>query len=101
MNYISPEGFEVLCDLRVGDPPPVTESVTPPVQLLACVPSEDCGCPEEIWRINGIDVLIHLEEDGTGEMFVFAGDYEIEEKFDLGYHTKHVDTIFARVFGAE
>jgi adenylosuccinate lyase len=24
---------------------------------------------------------------------------EIEEKFDMGYHTKHVDTIFARVFG--
>ena len=24
---------------------------------------------------------------------------EIEEKFDLGYHLKHVDTIFARVFG--
>jgi adenylosuccinate lyase len=24
---------------------------------------------------------------------------EIDEKFDLGYHTKHVDTIFARVFG--
>ena len=23
---------------------------------------------------------------------------EIEDKFDLGYHTKHVDTIFARVF---
>ena len=23
----------------------------------------------------------------------------IEEKFDMGYHTKHVDTIFARVFG--
>jgi len=27
------------------------------------------------------------------------GDDEIREKFDLGYHTKHVDTIFARVFG--
>jgi adenylosuccinate lyase len=26
---------------------------------------------------------------------------EIEEKFDLGYHTKHVNTIFARVFGSE
>jgi adenylosuccinate lyase len=26
---------------------------------------------------------------------------QIEEKFDLGYHTKHVDTIFARVFGDE
>jgi adenylosuccinate lyase len=24
---------------------------------------------------------------------------EVEEKFDLGYHTKHVETIFARVFG--
>ena len=24
---------------------------------------------------------------------------QIEEKFDLGYHTKHVDTIFKRVFG--
>ncbi|PYG29902.1 adenylosuccinate lyase [Pelagimonas varians] len=26
---------------------------------------------------------------------------EINEKFDLGYHTKHVDTIFARVFGED
>jgi adenylosuccinate lyase len=26
-------------------------------------------------------------------------DAEIEEKFDLGYHFKHVDTIFDRVFG--
>ena len=25
---------------------------------------------------------------------------EIEDKFDLGYHTRHVDTIFARVFGS-
>ncbi|PAX09401.1 adenylosuccinate lyase [Sphingomonas lenta] len=25
---------------------------------------------------------------------------EIEDKFDLGYHLKHVDTIFARVFGS-
>jgi adenylosuccinate lyase len=24
---------------------------------------------------------------------------QIDEKFDLGYHTKHVDTIFKRVFG--
>jgi len=23
---------------------------------------------------------------------------EIEDKFDIGYHTKHVDTIFKRVF---
>ncbi|HBQ91472.1 MAG TPA: hypothetical protein DD795_00315, partial [Erythrobacter sp.] len=24
---------------------------------------------------------------------------QLEEKFDLEYHFKHVDTIFARVFG--
>ena len=29
----------------------------------------------------------------------YLSDAEIEERFDLGYHTKHVDTIFARVFG--
>ncbi|WP_299693017.1 adenylosuccinate lyase [uncultured Tateyamaria sp.] len=33
------------------------------------------------------DVVAALSTDG------------IEEKFDMGYHTKHVDTIFARVFG--
>ncbi|WP_294623907.1 adenylosuccinate lyase, partial [uncultured Roseovarius sp.] len=27
------------------------------------------------------------------------GKEQIEEKFDMGYHTKHVDTIFERVFG--
>jgi adenylosuccinate lyase len=27
-------------------------------------------------------------------------DAELEELFDLGYHLKHVDTIFQRVFGA-
>jgi adenylosuccinate lyase len=26
---------------------------------------------------------------------------EIEARFDLDYHYKHVDTIFARVFGAK
>ncbi|MEM6758207.1 MAG: adenylosuccinate lyase [Pseudomonadota bacterium] len=29
------------------------------------------------------------------------GTAQIEEKFDMAYHTKHVDTIFARVFGDE
>ena len=30
---------------------------------------------------------------------VVTSEAEIREKFDLGYHTKHVDTIFQRVFG--
>jgi adenylosuccinate lyase len=30
---------------------------------------------------------------------VVLSDDELEKLFDLGYHTKHVDTIFRRVFG--
>ena len=35
------------------------------------------------------------------EVRAALSEEEINEKFDLGYHTKHVDTIFARVFGKE
>ena len=35
------------------------------------------------------------------DVMAALGRDEIEEKFDLGYHTKHVDTIFARVFGED
>ncbi len=34
------------------------------------------------------------------EVVAALGVDGINQKFDLGYHTKHVDTIFARVFGA-
>ncbi len=37
---------------------------------------------------------------GDDEVTAALSPAEIEEKFDLGYHTKHVDTIFERVFGA-
>jgi adenylosuccinate lyase len=33
------------------------------------------------------------------EVRAALSEKEINEKFDLGYHTKHVDKIFARVFG--
>ncbi|HHB81050.1 MAG TPA: adenylosuccinate lyase [Aliiroseovarius sp.] len=36
---------------------------------------------------------------GDAEVMAALAPSEIHEKFDLGYHTKHVDTIFARVFG--
>ena len=36
---------------------------------------------------------------GDAEVTAALSTEEIEEKFDLGYHTKHLDTIFARVFG--
>ena len=36
---------------------------------------------------------------GDAEVVAALSVEEIEEKFDMGYHTKHVDTIFKRVFG--
>ncbi|MCV6598627.1 MAG: adenylosuccinate lyase [Mangrovicoccus sp.] len=36
---------------------------------------------------------------GDEEVRAALSEDEINEKFDLGYHTKHVDTIFQRVFG--
>ncbi len=48
-----------------------------------------------VWRGEG-DFLTLLKADP--EVSKALTDAEIEEKFDLGYHLKHVDTIFARVF---
>lgn len=78
--YISQRGFQTLCDIRAGTPPDVTGS--PSVELLASLPSEECGCPEEIWVINGYEVLIHFEEDGSSEMVIYTGDNEHEIWFD-------------------
>ncbi len=50
----------------------------------------------KVWE-EGKDFLTELKSDA--EVKAALSDAEIEAKFDLGYHTKHVDTIFARVFG--
>ncbi|MCK1341845.1 adenylosuccinate lyase [Bradyrhizobium sp. 38] len=49
-----------------------------------------------VWRGEG-DFLQLLK--GDAEVEKYLSDAEIEEQFDLGYHLKHVDTIFKRVFG--
>ncbi|MCU0855418.1 MAG: adenylosuccinate lyase [Rhodobacteraceae bacterium] len=49
----------------------------------------------KVWE-DGKDFLTELKADA--EVRAALSDAELEEKFDLGYHTKHVDTIFARVF---
>ncbi|WP_454626629.1 adenylosuccinate lyase [Bradyrhizobium cenepequi] len=49
-----------------------------------------------VWRGEG-DFLTLLKQDPDVKKYL--GDAEIEEQFDLGYHLKHVDTIFKRVFG--
>ena len=49
-----------------------------------------------VWRGEG-DFLDLLKKDPDVKKLMT--DAELEEKFDLGYHLKHVDTIFTRVFG--
>jgi adenylosuccinate lyase len=50
-----------------------------------------------VWRGEG-DFLALLK--GDPEVTAALKPEQIEECFDLGYHFKHVDTIFQRVFGA-
>ena len=50
----------------------------------------------KVWE-TGCDFKTELLADD--EVTAALSVEEIEEKFDLGYHTKHVDTILARVFG--
>ncbi|MGB3044819.1 MAG: adenylosuccinate lyase [Xanthobacteraceae bacterium] len=50
-----------------------------------------------VWRGEG-DFQTLLKQDTDVKKYL-TND-EIAEKFDLGYHLKHVDTIFKRVFGA-
>ena len=49
-----------------------------------------------VWRGEG-DFQTLLKNDPDVKKYMT--DAEIEEKFDLGYHLKHVDSIFQRVFG--
>lgn len=51
----------------------------------------------KVWE-HGKDFMTELLSDE--EVTNALSEAEIREKFDIGYHTKHVDTIFERVFGA-
>ncbi|MFZ3582362.1 adenylosuccinate lyase [Loktanella sp. DJP18] len=50
----------------------------------------------KVWE-KGADFKTELLADP--EVTAALTPAQIEEKFDIGHHTKHVDTIFARVFG--
>ena len=51
----------------------------------------------KVWESDGeLSLLDLLKADP--EVTAALSPAEIEDKFDLGYHLKHVDTIFARVF---
>jgi adenylosuccinate lyase len=51
----------------------------------------------KVWE-QGKDFLEELLADK--KVRAALSEKEIRDKFDLDYHTKHVDTIFRRVFGA-
>lgn len=52
----------------------------------------------KVWESDGrLQLLDLLKADP--EVTAALSPAELEEKFDLAYHTKHVDTVFTRVFG--
>jgi adenylosuccinate lyase len=52
----------------------------------------------KVWESDGALSLLELLK-ADPEVSALLSAQEIEERFDLGYHLKHVDTIFGRVFG--
>ena len=54
----------------------------------------------KVWDSDGeLSLLDLLKADP--EVMAALSHEELEDKFDLGYHLKHVGTIFERVFGAQ
>ncbi len=49
-----------------------------------------------VWRGEGQFLDLLKKDSGVSALLTAA---ELENLFDLSYHTKHVDTVFARVFG--
>ncbi len=54
----------------------------------------------KVWESDGRMQLLDLLKQDE-EVTAALSPEQLEEKFDLGYHFKHVDTIFQRVFDAE
>jgi adenylosuccinate lyase len=53
----------------------------------------------KVWESDGRLSLLELLKADPDVTALLPAE-KIEESFDLGYHLKHVDTIFGRVFGA-
>jgi adenylosuccinate lyase len=51
-----------------------------------------------VWESDGALSLLDLLK-ADDEVTAALSAEELEDKFDLGYHHAHVDTIFSRVFG--
>ena len=53
----------------------------------------------KVWESDGRQSLLDLLKQ-DGEVTAALSDEQLEERFDLDYHFKQMDTIFERVFGA-
>src|SRR5437763_5540454 len=53
----------------------------------------------KVWESDGQLSLLELLKRDTDVSTMLSGE-QLDDLFDLGYHLKHVDTIFVRVFGA-
>lgn len=92
-HFISGEGAAELATLRVGAAPDQTGGEAP-VRMMARVPSDECGCPEELWIIDGITLLFHLEEDADSDAFIFTGEFEAETSIKA----RDLDDLRAKAF---
>jgi adenylosuccinate lyase len=54
----------------------------------------------KVWESDGALSLLELLK-GDAEVTALLSPAQIEAQFDLAHHLKHVDTIFARVFGED
>ncbi len=52
----------------------------------------------QVWKSDGALSLMELLK-ADSDVTRYLSDKDIEDRFNLDYHFKHVDTIFARVFG--
>jgi adenylosuccinate lyase len=53
----------------------------------------------KVWESDGQLSLLALLKDDP-DVSARLSSEQLDALFDLGYHLKHVDTIFGRVFGA-
>lgn len=79
--FVSIEGHDHLKTLRISEAPKPAGGPAP-VRLTACLPSEECGCPEEVWVIDGVTAVIHFEEDRSSDILLFGGDWEDQFRAD-------------------
>jgi len=69
-------------------------------RLLIALTQKGCS-REDSYKLVQRNAMPVWRGEGDFQALVkkYLSDAEIEEQFDLGYHFKHVDTIFKRVFG--